>query len=141
MFMTLFRPSASLTTTEAFYALLLAAAWSDKALVDEEQRELDALTGRTPTLAALSPEERMVLHKRVKRLLDASFESTVEMACASLPEAMRVSAFSHAVDIVLADRSVLPQEARFLNQLMLLLQVPEDRARTIKQVLEDKNAH
>lgn len=136
----IFKPTRAWDKEDAFYAILIAAAWSDQHLAAEEDRELAALTARTPTLSALSDGRKAEMFKQIKRNLDVGFESTVETACASLPAEMRVSAFSHAVDIIYADRVILPLEARFLNKLVELLQIPEDKARAVQQAMAEKNA-
>jgi len=59
---------------EAFYALLLAAAFADREIQKEEERELNALVARTPTLAALSDDRKSGLHKRLCRLLEKDEE-------------------------------------------------------------------
>ncbi len=136
----IFKSTPAWEKEEAFYALLLAAAFADREIQKEEERELNALVARTPTLAALSDDRKSALHKRLCRLLEKDFASTVESACASLPEDMRVSAFSHAVDIVYADRVIYPQEARYLNKLVELLGIDEAKAESVATAMKEKNA-
>ncbi len=136
----IFKPNISWTPQEALYCLMAAAAWADGKLQAEEDAEIKALAARTPTLSQVPETGLKDLNKRVVRRLNDNFEAAVERACASLPENMRKAAFCHAVDIVYADRAILPEEARFLNKLVELLSIAENDAREVARVLEAKNA-
>ena len=137
----IFKPNISWTPQESIYCLLAAAAWADGKLQKEEETEIKALANRSPTLSKAPEGDLKSLNGRVVRRLNANFEAAVERACASLPDEMKRAAFSHAVDIVYADRAVLPEEARYLNKLVELLAIPENDAREIARVLEAKNAY
>jgi uncharacterized tellurite resistance protein B-like protein len=136
----IFKPNVSWTPHEALYCLLAAAAWADGKVQTEEDKEIQALAGRTPTLSKVPPGDIKAINSRIVRRLNDDFQGSVERACASLPANMRRAAFCHAVDIVYADRAVLPEEARYLNKLVELLQIHEPEARTIAGVFEAKNA-
>jgi uncharacterized tellurite resistance protein B-like protein len=137
----IFRPNISWTPHEAFYCLLAAAAWADGKVQTEEDKEIAALANRTPTLSKIPEADIKVINGRIVRRLNDDFQGSVERACASLPDDMKRSAFCHAVDIVYADRHVLPEEARYLNKLVELLAVPVDEATTIARVFETKNTY
>lgn len=137
----IFKPNISWTPQEAMYCLMAAAAWADGKLQAEEDAEIKALAKRSPTLSKAPDNNLKTLNDRIVRRLNANFEDAVERACASLPDDMKRAAFSHAVDIVYADRAVLPEEARYLNKLVELLSIPEDEAREVARVLEAKNAY
>ena len=63
------------------------------------------------------------------------------VACSveGLPEDMKLTAFACAVDIALADGVVEDEEKEIINQLAESLQIPEDTAVSIIEVLIIKN--
>ncbi len=134
-----FKPNVSWTEHEAFYCLIAAAAWADGKVQAEEDLEMKALANRSPTLSKVPEGGLKDINRRIVRRLNADFQGAVERACSSLPEKMRRSAFCHAVDIVYADRQVLPEEARYLNKLVELLGVDIDEAKSIAATFETKN--
>jgi hypothetical protein len=62
-------------------------------------------------------------------------ENAIEDACKTLPAELCLPAFTHCVDIVLADGELLESEARWLEGVMPKLDIDADHGRRILEVL------
>jgi hypothetical protein len=60
-------------------------------------------------------------------------------ACAALPAEIRLPVFAHALDLVLADGELNEDEAKFLDALVLDLDLHRDDVERIANVIELKN--
>jgi uncharacterized tellurite resistance protein B-like protein len=123
---------------EAFFAVLFAAVTCDGELSPAEHEELVALTHRSRALKSLSPQQLAALNARVVERLRGGGQALPE-ACRCLPEAMRLSAFAHALDLVLADGDLTEDEADFLNALILHLGLDREDVERIADVIVLKN--
>ncbi|MGB5973838.1 MAG: tellurite resistance TerB family protein, partial [Nodosilinea sp.] len=56
-----------------------------------------------------------------------------------LPQDLRETAFAIATDLVLSDRTLTPQEQSFLEDLCVILDIPNPTAQQIVQVMTIKN--
>jgi tellurite resistance protein len=129
------------TVPEAFVAVLFAAATCDGDLAREEHEELLALTHRSRALKSLSPAQLNEINVTIVNRLRADSEGALADACAALPAEMRLSAFAHALDLVLADGALSAQEADLLNDLVTLMRLDPAEVERIAQVLVLKNAY
>ncbi len=129
-----------LSPAEAFGALMLAAISSDGYLSDEE---LDGL---------ITSLNRMQMYKSfpadvMRRMFDKLFgilrrdgvEALFMGAKDSLPFELRESAFAVATDLILSDGIVTEQEQQFLNQLYQALEITDEIATKIVEVMMIKN--
>lgn len=66
-------------------------------------------------------------------------EALLEKATAALPTELRETVFANACDIVLADGVAEDDEKQFLNELRRKLEIADNRALTIVQVMVIKN--
>ncbi|MFN7179061.1 tellurite resistance TerB family protein [Hyphomonas sp.] len=127
----------------SFFLVVYGAAAADGRISEEEATELDALMSRSPTLSKLSAERRAKLMRKYHaRLMDAGRRrSLLSRAARSVPAKKRLSAFAHAVDIILGDRVVLPSERAFISDMVGLLELDEASATAILNALRKKNDH
>lgn len=126
------------TVSEAFLCLLLAAASADGVVALEEQAEIRALTRRSRALKSVNEQQlaqaNTVINDRLKNRPNG-----LQEACESLPMDMRLPVFAHCVDIILADGSLLPVEADFLNRVTAYLGLDAADSKRVMEVLLVKN--
>lgn len=126
------------TVPEAFLAVLFAAATCDGELAAVEHEELLALVHRSRALKSLSMNELTQINaKIVARLGDA--ETALQEACKVLPEEMRLPLFAHALDLVLADGELNLEEAKFLDAIVLHLDLDRQTVESVASVIALKN--
>jgi len=126
----------------AFFALLAAATEVDGFLAAEERAELLAICRRTPVFETWTVEQLEKLHDDLApRLAKKKLIDLTEHAARSLPKNGRLSAFAHVVDLIMADRIVLPSERQFLERVQKFLAIPDDDAERMARVLKIKNAY
>jgi len=123
---------------EAFLCLLLSAAAVDGNVALEEQAEIYALARRSRALKSVNANQLAAANASVnQRLKDRP--NGLQEACLSLPADMRLPVFAHCVDIILADGSLLPVEADFLNKIMTFMGLDAVDGKRVMEVLLVKN--
>lgn len=125
---------------EAFIAVLFAAATCDGELASVEHEELLALVHRSRALKSLTPQQLGAINVKVAARLRDS-DTALQEACVSLPDEMRLPAFAHALDLVLADGELNEEEADFLNALILHLKLHRDDVERVADVIVMKNQY
>ncbi len=128
------------TIPQAFLCVLLSATVADGHLDAEEHNTVMALISRSRALSSLNANELAKANDIVNERLRTRSNGLQE-ACQSLPQEMRLSAFAHCVDLILADGELLKSEAEFLQRLMGMLEIDETTARTVMEVLLAKNQY
>jgi uncharacterized tellurite resistance protein B-like protein len=123
---------------EAFLAVLFAAVTCDGELVAVEHEELLALAHRSRALKTLTAKQLGELNVRILERMRADV-AMLRSACAALPAEMRLPVFAHALDLVLADGELNEDEAKFLDALVLDLELHRDDVERIANVIELKN--
>lgn len=123
---------------EAFLAILFVAVTCDGDLAAVEHEELLALAHRSRALKTLKVTQLAALNVGILERMRRG-ETVLMNACAALPDEMRLSAFAHAFDLVLADGDLNEDEADFLNSLILNFDLHRDDVDRIVTVIELKN--
>ncbi|MEL7040542.1 MAG: tellurite resistance TerB family protein [Pseudomonadota bacterium] len=123
---------------EAYMCLLLEAVFADDVVVAAEEEYLRAMVKRSKTFAGLSDQELARLNMTVMERR-SSRPDCVKEACKALPSSMHKTIFAHAIDIVLSDGEMHPRERDYLDNLMTTMELPQDTAKNIMQVIFDKN--
>jgi hypothetical protein len=118
---------------EAFLAILFSAAASDGDFSELEQEEFPALAHRLRALQQLDAVVVSAILSAVLARLAAGGEAALAEACRALPAHMRPSAFAHALDLLSCDGEILPDEAEFLDALVLALEL---NAATVQQIAD-----
>jgi uncharacterized tellurite resistance protein B-like protein len=125
---------------EAFAAITIASISADGYLADEEVDVLVTTLNRMHLFRSYSGD---VMRRMMDKLFGIQKREGVEMlftiAQKSLPHELKASAFAVATDLVLADGEVTEEERKFLNQLYQALEIPEEQAITIVNVMMIKN--
>lgn len=128
------------TIPEAFLAILFAAVTCDGELATVEHEELMALAHRSRALKTASAKQLAELNTRIVERMRRT-DTMVRDACAALPMEMRLSAFSHALDLVLADGDINAAEAAFLDQLSRYFDLPLGDIERVARVIVEKNRY
>lgn len=123
---------------EAFLCLLLSAAAVDGNVALEEQAEIHALARRSRALKSVSAAQLAAANTSVNERLKTR-PNGLQEACQSLPSDMRLPVFAHCVDIILADGSLLPVEADFLNKVMAFMALDPADGKRVMEVMLVKN--
>ena len=131
---------ATFSPAEAYAASTLAAIASDGYLADEEVEGFITNLNRMQLFKSYSGD---VMRRMIDKLFGIMKRDGVEvlfgLAKASLPHEMAPSAFAVAADLILADGVVTAEEENFLNQLYGALELSEDIAVKIIEVMMLKN--
>lgn len=128
----------------AFVGLLMAAALCDGDIAPEESTELNALLTRTKTLRSHTADELSEISARVHSELaqKETFSETVQSYCSAIPKpAMAEALFAHCVDLVKCDTWYRREEQDFLGNISVWLELDEERAHKIFEIMELKNTH
>jgi hypothetical protein len=133
--------SLALTARQAFAAVVLGALNSDGRGAPEETLRINALFSSTKLFRQPSAESVQAVLERVIELFDAhGFGPVVEAAAKALPDELRAPVFTIAVDLVLADGQASGEERKFIDGLQSLLNVPDEAALKIVDVILIKNS-
>ena len=130
----------TLGPAEAFAAITLIAVASDGYVADAEVQVVSVALSRMKLFNSYPND---VMRKMFDRLLGIMERQGVNVllnaAVAALPHDLQETAFTVATDIVLADGEVTEEEATLLNSLCHALEISEDIAVKIVDVMLIKN--
>jgi tellurite resistance protein len=125
---------------EAYAGILLASSACDGHIADEEVQGLVTILGRTRLYQHVTPQRFGSMIDRLLGVLKRGGpEQLVQKSVPVVPSELKETVFINACDIVLADGVVENDEKEFINDLMIKLEIPADRAKQIIQVLVYKN--
>lgn len=129
-----------LSSAESFGGIVLAVISSDGYISDEEIESVNAILTR---MKLYNNWERGNFSNMWNKLLGVQKrngnESLLKNSCELLPKELRETAFTIAVDLVLADGSIAENEKKFLNDLQALLNIEDNLAVKIFEVIMIKN--
>lgn len=126
--------NAGWSIPEAYLGILVSAAIADGSFHAAEQQEITRLASRSRALGSLDAAELSTLNDTVNERLQNRPDALKE-ACATLPAEMCLPVFAHCVDIILSDGELMQTEAEFLDKLVPLLDIDNDSARRVMEVL------
>lgn len=130
----------AMNSSEAFAAICLVAIASDGYLSDAEEAEMNMRLSRM-RLFQNATEESLLQMKNylIDGLKKHGPNELVKSAKAALPPKLAPTAFTMAVDLVFADGTVSREEQAFVDDLRHLLQISDDLALKIVEVMTIKN--
>ncbi|MEM7766675.1 MAG: tellurite resistance TerB family protein [Pseudomonadota bacterium] len=126
---------------EAFLCLVLEAAFADGEMAAEERQEIAALVRRCRTMKRLTPERLAQVNQTVIDRVKADREGSIKEACRVLPRDMRMSVYTHCMDIVLADRKFRDSEEAFLKKISDYMGLEDETVSIIRKVMFIKNSY
>ena len=129
-----------LTKQEAFAGIALAMAGADGSI---SQSEWDGIVNYIRRLRLYDnfsgPAFDKMFDKLFRILRNQGASALVSASVVGLPEDLKLTSFACAVDIALADGVVEDEEKEIINQLAETLEIPEQTAVSIIEVLIIKN--
>lgn len=129
-----------LTTQEAFAGVLVAASGCDGHIADEEVNNLITCLVRMKLYQRVNGRAfSQILNKSTSIFKKKGANTLVDVCAEVLPKELAITAFANAVDIVLADGVVEPDERAFIEYLAKALKINGDTAKLIASVMVSKN--
>lgn len=125
---------------EAYFCLILSAALADGRVAEQEAEEIRSLSHRSRILRSLDANELAALNRTVVQRRSERTGWLAE-ACNALPQDMHLSVFIHCLDICLADGSMVPAEADYLEAMLQHLSIPEEDVRLATRILSARNRY
>lgn len=125
---------------EALAGILLVTVASDGHISDEEAGAFNATVNRMALYKTQSGSEfSSMLDKLLGLLKKHGHSFLLEKAAKGLPSELRDTAFALATDLVFADGHVEAEEKELLENIQQCLEIPDDVALKIIEVLQIKN--
>jgi uncharacterized tellurite resistance protein B-like protein len=133
--------NVTLTPRQAFAAIVIGAFTANGQGAPEEMLRINEIFNSTRLFRQHSTENAQAVVDRVFQLIAAHGPGPiVALASKALPAELRAPAFAVAVDLVLADGQASPEERKFIDSLQSLLQIPDEEAIKIIDVIIVKNS-
>lgn len=129
-----------LNPAEAFATITLIAIAADGYFADSEVQALSTLLNRMQLFRSYPGDVLRKMFDRLMNLLNRyGTDALTKLAVTSLPHDLKPTAFAMAADIVLADGEVTEDEEEFLNSLYSSLEISQETAIKIIDVMIIKN--
>ncbi len=133
--------NVALTPRSAFAATIVGALNADGRGAPEEVRRANEIFASTKLFKGPNSEPVNTVVEQVLHLLATQGADTLAaLAAKSLPEELRLPAFAIATDLVLADGDATAEERRFVDDLQARLQISDEDAAKIVDVIMIKNS-
>jgi tellurite resistance protein len=128
------------TDKEAVVALLFLIVTADGAIAPEEEELVIAASNRMKLLRGQGIDQFNDAVQKIRDAIEAKGRDEVFAAgIAALPAELRETVYALAADVVFADGSIDAQENEFLRGMQEALQVPDDLATKVLEVMRIKN--
>jgi len=132
--------NTKLNAQESFAGILLAASGCDGHVADDEMQNLVTCLIRMKLYQRFTNQQYgQMLNKLYGMMKKRGVEALIYACVETLPDNLRLAAFTNAVDIVLADGVVEPDEKDFIEKLTSLLMIDHATAKLIAGVMVSKN--
>ncbi|KPQ36977.1 MAG: Tellurite resistance protein TerB [Phormidesmis priestleyi Ana] len=129
----------AMNSAEAFASICLVAIASDGYLSETEATEMKMRLSRMKLFQDhLDSLDRMRTYL-LDNLKKHGPNELIKSAKSSLPPALAATAFTIAVDLVFSDGTVSAGEQAFIDDLRKILEIPDDLALKILEVMTIKN--
>jgi hypothetical protein len=133
--------ASAMSPQEAFVSLLIASARSDGSVSPHEANQIEHVVAGMQLFRGGGYEMRQGIFKAAaERIRERGADAVIQTAAAVVPTTLAPTAFAVAVDLMLSDGQLSPNEQRFTDGLRVLLNVERDTAAKIVEVLTLKNA-
>lgn len=137
-------PSAgagSYQSPEAFLCILSLAATADRNMAALESEVLQQLTRRWWERGVVRERDVEALNVAVCARLAKGADAALAEAAAALPGSCRASVFAQALDLMLLNGPLRPQEEILAGDLAHALDIGDEEARRVRECLATKNAY
>jgi len=139
MFKTQSGTKIAMNAKEAFAAICLVAIASDGYLSDSEETEMKMRLSRMKLYQDSLDQLDQLRSYLVESLKKHGPNELITSAKSALPPNLAGTAFAIAVDLVFSDGTVSAQEQAFVDDLRRILEIPDDLALKIVEVITLKN--
>lgn len=129
----------AMNSMEAFAAICLVAIASDGYLSDSEEAEMNMRLSRMKLYQEKLGQLDQIRNYLVENLKKHGPNELIQSAKAALPPQLTSTAFAIAADLVFSDGTVSVQERAFIDDLRRILEIPDDLAIKILEVITIKN--
>ena len=129
----------AMNAMEAFAAICLVAIASDGYLSDSEEAEMKMRLSRMKLFQESLDKLDHLKTYLVDSLKKHGPNELILSAKAALPPNLAPTAFAIAVDLVFSDGTVSAQEQAFVDDLRRILEIPDELALKIVEVITIKN--
>jgi tellurite resistance protein len=131
---------AKLSAQESFIGVALTAVAADGVITPEEAQGIFTALYRMKMFKGTNDSQMKTMFDRVLNVLKKQGAgSLIESAKETLTPEMKETAFAVAADLILADGVVEDTEKKFLDDLQKALEIKDDLALKIAEVLVIKN--
>ena len=125
----------------AFAALLIAGARADGSVSAQEANGIEHVIAGMKLFRGCGPEAlQPMIAKIVERIEDHGVDVVVRTAAAAIPKELTATAFAVVFDLMLSDGWARWNESRFAGELQALLDIDDETAARIMDVIRIKNA-
>lgn len=132
--------SPKMTPPEAFIGVVMSAVAADGMISQEEAISVITILNRMKLYQGKNEKDlRGMLDRAVNTLKSQGPAPLIAAAKETLPADLRDTAFAVAADLVLADGIVEDREKKVLEELQKAMDVPDDVALKITEVMLIKN--
>jgi uncharacterized tellurite resistance protein B-like protein len=126
----------TLTLREAAVTVLVSAIASDGALASAENARLNALLSTMRLYGTVPPAHVQHLIDHALELATRTEPEELLARCAAVvPEELRASIFTLAVELVFVDGTIAAREKQFVDALQTALAIDDETAMTIVEVM------
>lgn len=129
-----------LTEAEGMAGIALCAVAADGVITEEEAAGLGTSLARMNLYSGMSNRDvNKIFEKLIKVVRTQGVEQLMSISAASITPTLKPTAFAVATDLLFADGVVAPEEKRFLEKIQKSLDVNDDLAVKIVEVISIKN--
>jgi hypothetical protein len=132
--------SFDLSPAEAYAAITIVAIASDGCVADDKIDLINTSLMRMQLFKNYSRDLLRTVYEKLSGILRRDGVSNLLSAAkSSLPLELRESVFAVATDLILADKTVTREEQSFLDDLCQVLEINQDKAVNIVEIMLIKN--
>ncbi|MFM6192686.1 MAG: tellurite resistance TerB family protein [Planktothrix sp.] len=132
--------SIELNSAEAFAAIALIAVAADGYITASESQAITTTFSRMQLFSDYSGEKmRAMIDQLLNQLQEQGSDVLLKAAVEKLPKELKETAFAVVTDITLADGEITEEEDSLLDNLFNVLEISEEMANNIIDVMLIKN--
>ncbi|MGB3402954.1 MAG: tellurite resistance TerB family protein [Microcoleaceae cyanobacterium] len=129
-----------LSAAEAFAAIALTAVAADGYITGSETQIINTTLSRMQLFSEYSDEQkRSMIDRLFCQIQEQGYDQLMNAAITQLPDNLKETVFAIATDITLADGELSEEEENLLNALYSSLEISEEIATKIIDVMLIKN--
>jgi tellurite resistance protein len=129
-----------LTEAEGMAGIALCAVAADGVITEEEAAGLGTSLSRMNLYSGMSNRDvNRIFEKLIKIVRQSGVDQLMTLSSQAITPNLRPTAFAIATDLLMADGNVAPEEKRFLERIQKSLDVNDDLAVKIVEVIAIKN--